>query len=60
MVEISNKLQSSWPYQSAGSRYRLNKITDLLKQDLRNPQVSFQLLIALKALKIIDHQLFEK
>lgn len=44
----------------SGLRYRLNKITDLLKQDLRNPQVSFQLLIALKALKIIDHHLFEK
>ena len=41
----------------SGLRYRLNKITDILGHDLRDPHMRFQLLMALKALKIIDHEL---
>lgn len=37
----------------SGLRYRMNKITDLLDHDLRDPGVQFQLLLSLKALKII-------
>ncbi|SDN34244.1 XylR N-terminal domain-containing protein [Bacillus sp. OK048] len=41
----------------SGLRYRLNKIMDLLgRNDLRDPQVQFQMLLALKALKIIDKE----
>lgn len=39
----------------SGLRYRLNKITTLLGCDLRNPQKQFQLMIALKAFKIIEY-----
>ncbi|WP_078429331.1 XylR N-terminal domain-containing protein [Alkalihalobacterium alkalinitrilicum] len=41
----------------SGLRYRLNKITEILGHDLREPQLQFQLLIALKALRIIDYDL---
>lgn len=39
----------------SGLRYRLNKITCLLDCDLRNPQKQFQLMLALKAFKIVEH-----
>jgi PucR family transcriptional regulator, purine catabolism regulatory protein len=39
----------------SGLRYRMNKITDLLDHDLRDPGVQFQLLLSLKALKIIEN-----
>ncbi|SDH69505.1 V4R domain-containing protein [Alteribacillus persepolensis] len=41
----------------SGLRYRLNKITELLGHDLRDPQLQFQLLLALKAVRIIDYEL---
>ncbi|ULT54925.1 helix-turn-helix domain-containing protein [Neobacillus drentensis] len=44
----------------SGLRYRLNKITDLLDCDLRDPQRQFQLMMALKALKIIEHERIKK
>jgi PucR family transcriptional regulator, purine catabolism regulatory protein len=44
----------------SGLRYRLNKITDLLAIDLRDPQRQFQLMMALKALKIIEHERIKK
>ncbi|MCM3568068.1 XylR N-terminal domain-containing protein [Neobacillus mesonae] len=44
----------------SGLRYRLNKITELLDSDLRNPQRQFQLMIALKALKIVEHERIKK
>ncbi|MBM4765174.1 XylR N-terminal domain-containing protein [Bacillus sp. B15-48] len=44
----------------SGLRYRLNKITDLLSCDLRDPQRQFQLMMALKALKIVDHDRMKK
>ncbi|MBT2730189.1 helix-turn-helix domain-containing protein [Bacillus sp. ISL-75] len=44
----------------SGLRYRLTKITDLLGCDLRDPQRQFQLLMALKALKIVDHERLKK
>ena len=41
----------------SGLRYRLNKIMELLgRDDLRDPQVQFQMLLALKALKILDKE----
>lgn len=40
----------------SGLRYRLSKITDLLHLDLRDPQRQFQLMMALKALKIVEHE----
>jgi PucR family transcriptional regulator, purine catabolism regulatory protein len=40
----------------SGLRYRLNKITDLLDCDLRDPQRQFQLMMALKAMKIVEHE----
>ncbi|RUL49899.1 helix-turn-helix domain-containing protein [Lysinibacillus antri] len=39
----------------SGLRYRLNKITTILDCDLRNPQKQFQLMMALKAFKIVEH-----
>jgi DNA-binding PucR family transcriptional regulator len=44
----------------SGLRYRLNKITDLLDRDLRDPQGQFQLMMALKALKIVEHERIKK
>ncbi|MFJ5760191.1 helix-turn-helix domain-containing protein [Neobacillus sp. NPDC093182] len=44
----------------SGLRYRLNKITDLLDRDLRDPQRQFQLMMALKALKIVEHERIKK
>ena len=44
----------------SGLRYRLNKITTLLGCDLRNPQKQFQLMMALKAFKIIEHDRIKK
>jgi len=44
----------------SGLRYRMNKIADVLGGDLRDPHVQFELLIALKALKIIDHGRLDK
>lgn len=44
----------------SGLRYRLNKITDLLDCDLRDPQRQFQLMMALKALKIVEHDRIRK
>ncbi|WP_404328524.1 XylR N-terminal domain-containing protein [Mesobacillus maritimus] len=44
----------------SGLRYRLNKITDLLNHDLRDPQKQFQLMMALKALKIVEHERINK
>ncbi|MEH7748673.1 XylR N-terminal domain-containing protein [Neobacillus drentensis] len=44
----------------SGLRYRLTKITDFLGCDLRDPQRQFQLLLALKALKIVDHEGLKK
>ncbi|MEH7177496.1 helix-turn-helix domain-containing protein [Neobacillus vireti] len=44
----------------SGLRYRLNKITDLLDCDLRDPQRQFQLMMALKALKIVEHERIKK
>ncbi|WP_419887754.1 helix-turn-helix domain-containing protein [Neobacillus niacini] len=44
----------------SGLRYRLNKITDLLNRDLRDPQRQFQLMMALKALKIVEHEKIKK
>jgi PucR family transcriptional regulator, purine catabolism regulatory protein len=44
----------------SGLRYRLNKITDLLNCDLRNPQRQFQMMMALKALKIVEHEQISK
>lgn len=44
----------------SGLRYRLTKITDFLGRDLRDPQRQFQLLLALKALKIVDHERLKK
>lgn len=41
----------------SGLRYRINKITDILGCDLREPKIGFQLLIAIKVLKIIDYEL---
>ena len=38
----------------SGLRYRLNKITNLLGYELRDPELQFQLLLSIKALKIID------
>ena len=38
----------------SGLRYRLNKITNLLDCELRDPELQFQLLLSIKALKIID------
>jgi purine catabolism regulator len=44
----------------SGLRYRLNKIMDLLgRRDIRDSQVQFQMLLALKALKIMDNQLLK-
>lgn len=41
----------------SGLRYRLNKIMNLLgRDDLRDPNVQFQMLLALKALKIVDNE----
>lgn len=40
----------------SGLRYRLNKIMDLLgRRDIREPEVQFQMMLALKALKIIGN-----
>jgi PucR family transcriptional regulator, purine catabolism regulatory protein len=44
----------------SGLRYRLNKLTDLLESDLRDPQRQFQLMMALKALKIVEHERIKK
>ena len=44
----------------SGLRYRLNKITDLLDRDLRDSQRQFQLMMALKALKIVEHERIKK
>jgi PucR family transcriptional regulator, purine catabolism regulatory protein len=44
----------------SGLRYRLNKITYLLDCDLRDPQRQFQLMMALKALKIVEHERIKK
>lgn len=44
----------------SGLRYRLNKITTLLDCDLRNPQKQFQLMMALKAFKIIEYERIKK
>ncbi|MEH7158757.1 XylR N-terminal domain-containing protein [Neobacillus drentensis] len=44
----------------SGLRYRLAKITNFLGCDLRDPQRQFQLLLALKALKIVDHDRLKK
>lgn len=44
----------------SGLRYRLNKITDLLDRDLRDPQRQFHLMMALKALKIVEHERIKK
>jgi PucR family transcriptional regulator, purine catabolism regulatory protein len=44
----------------SGLRYRLNKITDLLNRDLRDPQRQFQLMMALKTLKIVEHDRIKK
>ncbi|MFP7296776.1 XylR N-terminal domain-containing protein [Neobacillus niacini] len=44
----------------SGLRYRLNKLTDLLNRDLRDPQIQFQLMMALKALKIVEHERINK
>jgi PucR family transcriptional regulator, purine catabolism regulatory protein len=44
----------------SGLRYRLNKITDLLDRDLRDPQRQFQLMLALKAFKIVEHERIKK
>ena len=38
----------------SGLRYRLNKITNLLDCELRDPELQFQLLLSIKALKIVD------
>jgi len=38
----------------SGLRYRLNKITNLLGCELRDPELQFQLLLSIKALKIVE------
>lgn len=38
----------------SGLRYRLNKITNLLGSDLRDPETRFQLLLSLKALLLVE------
>ena len=38
----------------SGLRYRLNKITNLLDCELPDPELQFQLLLSIKALKIVD------
>lgn len=41
----------------SGLRYRLNKIMEILgRRDLREPEVQFQMLLALKAQKIMDKE----
>ena len=40
----------------SGLRYRLNKITNLLDCELRDPEIQFQLLLSIKALKIVDSE----
>jgi PucR family transcriptional regulator, purine catabolism regulatory protein len=42
----------------SGLRYRVNKIKNLLNCELRVPEVQFQLLLSIKALKIIQPELF--
>lgn len=42
----------------SGLRYRINKIMDLLnRHDIRDPHVQFQMLLALKAFKIINKEI---
>lgn len=38
----------------SGLRYRINKITKILRRDIRDPQVQYQLQTALSVFKIID------
>jgi PucR family transcriptional regulator, purine catabolism regulatory protein len=51
-----DKTAENLALSKSGLRYRLNKITDLLDCDLRDPQRQFQLMMAIKALKIVEHE----
>jgi sugar diacid utilization regulator len=44
----------------SGLRYRVSKIQSLLSRELRVPEVQFQLLLSIKALKIIQPELFNR
>ena len=43
----------------SGLRYRLNKITNLIGSDFRDPERSFQLLLSLKALMVLEDDWLE-